>query len=220
MKDLMENYLHNTEITIFQSREMFRMNTDTRYLGEFMKLKKHSSVLDIGTNNGALLLYASMQTDGKLYGVDVLEAACDLARYNLSYNQITKVEIIHSDVKELVIPQVDAIVCNPPYFPVHAHSNLNENRNLQVARHEKYLELSDLMQVVKRLLKDHGRFFMVHRANRLSDILLALDEAKLGVRRIQFIHDENKDEASGVLIEAAKGQKANLKVSNPIWVKR
>ena len=80
---LMFNYLHGTDIWLYQRKDMFRMNTDTALLGNFMKVKEDETVLDIGTNNGALLLYASQYTKGKLIGIDIQQEACDLAAQNL-----------------------------------------------------------------------------------------------------------------------------------------
>ena len=71
------DYLPGTDIYLHQRKDMFRMNTDTALLGYFMKVKENECVMDIGTNNGALLLYASMYTQGKLIGVDVQKEACE-----------------------------------------------------------------------------------------------------------------------------------------------
>lgn len=218
--DYMKNYLHNTQLTIFQRKEMFRMNTDTRYLGEFMKVKKHETILDIGTNNGALLLYASQFEPKMMIGVDIIEEAIQLAAYNLEYHNLHNFELIHSDIKQVKGYQVDVIVCNPPYFQIHDQSHVNENMNLQIARHEKYLEMHELFDSVKRLLKTNGRFYMVHRANRIVEILASCQRVGLGVRTLQFIHDENKAYASGILIEAIKGQQDHVNVLHPIVVKR
>ena len=73
------DYLPGTDIYLYQRRDMFRMNTDTALLGHFMRVKENDTVLDIGCNNGALLLYASQYTKGKLIGVDIQKEACELA---------------------------------------------------------------------------------------------------------------------------------------------
>lgn len=220
MTTKMKNHLHNTDITIFQKKEMFRMNTDTRYLGEFMKIKKGEQVLDIGTNNGALLLYANQYHPSHLYGVDILEEAIALCKENLEYNNIENYTLYNEDIKDVKGLQVDVIVCNPPYFQVHHQAKLNENHNLQVARHERYLEMEDLFLSMKRLIKDNGRFYLVHRANRIVELLSIAQNNGFGIRTIQFIHDEKRDDATGVLIEGIKGQKNNVRVLNPIVVKR
>ena len=80
------DYLPNTNIYLYQDTEMFRVNSDTRYLGEFLNVKKDETVLDVGTNNGALLLYANLLGCKKLIGVDINEEAIKLCEENMLYN--------------------------------------------------------------------------------------------------------------------------------------
>ena len=58
MEDYTYDYINGTDIYLYQHKKMFRINTDTALLAQFMKVKKGERVLDIGTNNGALLLAA------------------------------------------------------------------------------------------------------------------------------------------------------------------
>ena len=211
------DFLPNTDIYLFQRKDMFRMNTDTALLGNFMKIKEEESVLDIGTNNGALLLYASRFTKGKLIGVDIQEDACQQAIKNLDYNQITNYEILCGDVLNLELPKVNVVVCNPPYFK---NCNVNGNEKKRIARHEIFLPLSKLLEKVSSLLEDGGRFYMVHRANRLQDILYYMRENLLEVKTIQFIYDESKKEAIGILLEAYKRGLPNCCILSPHVVKR
>ena len=81
------DYLPNhEEIKIYQDDEMFCINTDTMVLGEFLDIKKKDIVLDIGTNTGALLLYASKFKPKKLIGIDINEKALELAKENTKYH--------------------------------------------------------------------------------------------------------------------------------------
>lgn len=214
------DYLPNTNIYLYQRKDMFRMNTDTALLGNFMKINEGETVLDIGTNNGALLLYANQCKPGYLYGVDILEEACNLARENLEYNKISNVEIMHGDIKNIEINPVDVIVSNPPYFKTSEQSNVNESEYLKCARHEVYLTMSDLFQSVQRLLKENGRLYLVHRSDRIGDIICELRAIQMEVKRIQFIYDENKDDARSVLIEATKQGKSHCIVMKPHTVTR
>ena len=63
------------EITVYQDDEMFRINTDTMVLGNFMEILHKDVVLDMGTNNGGLLLYASLSKPKKLIGLEINEKA-------------------------------------------------------------------------------------------------------------------------------------------------
>lgn len=220
MKEIMVNYLPNTSIYLKQRRDMFRFNTDTTLLGGFMKISKGESVLDIGTNNGALLLYASLKSPSLLCGIDIHAEAIELARENLESNECGNYELYVSPLQEFTHTPFDVIVCNPPYFPYTNGKMSNENEFLKHARHEEYLKLNELCEHSKRLLKDHGRLYIVHRSDRLSDILCEMAKHDLGVVSVTPVYDENKDLARTILIEAIKGYEANVKLRLPIMVSR
>lgn len=214
------DYLPGTDIYLYQRKDMFRMNTDTALLGNFMKVKKGESVIDMGCNNGALLLYASRYEPAKMIGIDVFEEACELACENMVENGLSNVEIIVSDIKDVVISKADVVVCNPPYFNTNNAQNRNESRYLEVARHEKYMTLQQCCQSAARFLKDKGRFYMVHRASRITEILMTLAQYHLEAKTLRFVYDENKEEAISVLIEAVKNGKPHVKVAMPLTLKR
>lgn len=206
------DYLPGTDIYLYQRKDMFRMNTDTALLGHFMKVKENDVVLDIGTNNAALLLYASQSTKGKLIGVDVQAEACEMARKNLDYHHLTNSEIIHASIEAVKIEPVDVIVCNPPYFRVNQNFQLNESEYKRIARHECYLTLDVLCASASRLLKEKGRFYLVHRSDRLVDLCVELRKHRLEIKSIQMVRDEQNETAHGVLIEAVKDGSAHCTV--------
>ena len=116
--------------------------------------------------------------------------------------------------------KVDVIVCNPPYFKVDQESNLNESQSLQMARHERFLTLETLCQRVSELLDEKGRFYMVHRASRISEIAYTLKQHRLEIRTLQFVYDVNREEAVSVLVEAVKDGKVNAHVLLPQIIQR
>lgn len=213
------DFLPNTQIYLHQRKDMFRMNTDTALLGQFMKIKENESVMDIGTNNGALLLYASLYTKGKLIGVEIQKEAAELAAMNLQAHHLNY-EIIDEDIKNVAHEAVDVIVCNPPYFRVTNEKQMNESTYKRIARHECYLTLEVLCRKVNELLKEKGRFYLVHRADRLVDICCELRKNQLEVKTLQFIRDEEKEDVHGVLIEAVKGGLAHCIVKQEKVVTR
>lgn len=214
-EELMYNYIHDSDVYLYQRKDMFRMNTDTALLAHFMRVESNETILDIGTNNGALLCYAALSKPKMMYGVDILEEACKLADYNLKHRGVDY-QIICSDIKEINLNNLDVIVCNPPYFPYDETSNSNDSIYLKTARHEVFLTLDTLCCKVSNMLKDKGRFYMVHRANRLQEIMNSLSKYGLYVKVMKLIYDENKEEAIGVLIEAYKDSGYGMKVLTPI----
>lgn len=214
------DYLHGSDITLYQRADMFRINTDTALLAKFMKVKRSDTVMDVGTNNGALLLAAAAHHPKHLYGVDIQAEAITVANYNMAQKSIENVTLFTGDFCELTLPKVSVIVCNPPYFKVDEHSHVNESMTLQIARHETYLTFDNLCKKVSSLLDEKGRFYVVHRANRIHELMYTLHAHRLEVRTLQFIYDQNKKEAVGVLIEAIKDGKTNAHVLEGIYVQR
>lgn len=214
-----KDYLYNSDIAIYQDDEMFKMNSDTRNLGNFLEFRKNNyTILDVGTNNAALLLYASIKNKAKhYYGVDINEKALELAKENMNMNGLVNSTFYHSEFQNLKMEQVDYIVSNPPYFD---GDHVSENLDKRKARFAIYLPIEDLIKNSKRLLKDRGSLFLVYPSFKLAQVVACLDKYKFGITRLQFVYDENKDDALVFLIEARKGMKHYSKVLTPIYNKR
>ncbi len=215
-----KDYLSGTSIYLRQRKDMFRCNTDTALLGHFMKVNKEESVLDIGCNNGALMLYASRFPYAHLYGIDIFKEALDLAKENLEDNEVKEYTLIHGDVTEVNLPQVEVIVCNPPYFDTDVQGNRNENLFLQRARHEDSLNLNSLFSIVNTTLKEQGRFYLVHRASRIYDILVCAATYQLRPKVMQLMYDEDKEEAISILLEFSKEYLGQVQILKPKIITR
>lgn len=219
-EDFTYDYLPGTDIYLYQHKHMFRNNTDTALLGQFMRVRKSDDILDIGTNNGALLLYANRFRPRSMTGVDINAEACRIATYNMAHHHIENAQILHGDILEMKLPLYTCIVCNPPYFKVEDAANVNVNADLSKARHELHLDLSSLLQCCQRLLQDRGRLYMVHRADRFIDIACMMRAHGLEIKGVQFVFDEAKEDARSVLIEGMKNGKPGCRIWTPKVIKR
>ena len=215
-----KDYLSGTSIFLRQRSDMFRCNTDTALLGHFMKVTSKDTVLDIGCNNGALMLYASQYNPIHLYGVDLFEEAIALAQENLKANHIERFTLFTQDVVHLDGLKTSVIVCNPPYFDTVDTGHRNMNPFLETARHEKTLTLETLMMTAERLLQEEGRFYLVHRASRIPEIIQKAEQTSLQPKTMQIVFDENKEEATAVLMELIRGYKGKLHVMKPKIIQR
>lgn len=205
------DYLPNTSLHLLQSDDMFKLNTDTMLLGSFITMKSALRVLDIGCNNGALLLYCSQFKPSLLVGVDIVEQACELAKQNLKLNNIENWSIINSDVEELKQDQFDVIVSNPPFDDQNA-SLIRSSNYHNLARFTDELSLDKLIDQVRIRLKDNGHFFMIHRATRINDIIFLLRKNKMSVDRMEFVYHRRDTFAQKVLISAVKRVNSDCKV--------
>ena len=110
----------------------------------------------------------------------------------------------------------DLITCNPPYFRVNEFSNLNNNMIKSIARHEIEIKLEDICRISKKLLKNNGSLVLVHRTDRLSEIINMLLKYNLQPKRIRFLYPKELENSNLVLIDARKNGNIGLKVLPPL----
>jgi tRNA1(Val) A37 N6-methylase TrmN6 len=155
----------------------------------------------------------------------ILGRAVQLAKESLALNNLSKrINVLNRDVKGVneVLGQskIDLVLCNPPFFKVNEHSNLNDSDAKTYARHEVLINLEDVIKAASMVLKDGGYFAMVHRPERLKDILMLLSLYHLEPSRLQFVYPKMGKNANHILIEARKGANKipNLQILSPLFV--
>lgn len=213
------DYLPNYEnIKLYQDKDMICINTDTMVLGEFLEVKRKETILDIGTNNGSLLLYASRFNPTKLIGIDINNEALELAKKNLDLNNITNYELHNVDARSYRNAPVDVIVCNPPYFKMTKDSK-NSSSFMVLAKHEDSLPLEDLVNTISKNLKDQGKLFFLYQSSRLQELIEMFTKYKLKIKLLTPVYNVNKNNSNVVLIKATKGGNLGLEITKPIIIK-
>ena len=209
--------LLGTDLLIDQNASQ-AFNLDTVLLQHFIKIPARSkTVIDIGTGAGPLMLYLSKKTKAQIMGIEIQEERYLKALENIKINHLeNRLSCYHMDVKDLKMKDVDVIVSNPPFFKVNESSLLSESKEDQIARHEVTLNIEELIQIVSKTLKYGGYFHMIHRPERLGEILLLFEKYQLTPKRIKFVHPYLDHPANHVLIEAMKQGKPGLTVEKPI----
>lgn len=208
------------DIKIYQDDEMFCINTDTMVLGEFLEIKRKDVVLDIGTNTGALMLYASMHKPRRLIGIDINQKALEIAKRNMKLNNVENYELIYADGNNYVCDEeVDVIIFNPPYFKTESQDK-GKNPYLALAKHEDNFSLESMINCINRNIRVNGTLYYLFQTSRLMEVLRLLDQKKLIVKKLKFVYDENKEASNLVLIKAIKGAKDGLIVEKPIIITR
>lgn len=151
-----------------------------------------------------------------LTGVDLLPQALALAAENMRINGL-EAELICADLAEFRHLPFDVIVCNPPYFATPDPASVNRNPFLATARHEAGCTLETLFAAGGRLLKDKGRFYLVHRADRLAQIIAALQNSPLTLREATLVFDRRTRQATAVIAELRKGKLGPVRFREPLW---
>ena len=95
---------------------------------------------------------------------------------------------------------------------------MNSNDIKTIARHEITITLEDIMKLSRKLLKNNGSLVMVHRVERLSEIIELSKKYNLEIKKIQFIYPKIDHEANMLLFEAVKNGKPGIKIMPPVIV--
>lgn len=216
MSKLRVDYLQNhPDYKVVQHEDMYHFNTDTCLLGEFIKINKGDKVLDVGTNNGALLVFI-INKGGIACGIEINKQALEIAKLTLKENNF-EATLINQDFKTyLANEKYDVIVSNPPYFSSKEEKQKNQNEHLKIARHEEMLDLKSLCVSIANNLKEDGKVYLVHRPNRLDDIEKNLNEVGLYINEYQLVYDYRKKEAKSLLIKASFNKDLKNKLDNKI----
>lgn len=210
-------------LELIQNPSGFCFGVDAVYLSDFAKVKPGETVLDLGTGNGIIPILLSAKTDGRKFtGLEIREETAEMARRSVAYNGLEeRVEIVTGDIRrasEIFKPAFfDVITTNPPYM-ISEHGLRNADDARAVARHEILCTLDDILRESMRLLQDKGRFYMVHRPFRLTEIFIKMSHYKIEPKRIQFIHPYIDKEPVLVLIEGVRGAKSRVTVEPPVII--
>ena len=213
-------------LKIIQNEKGFCFGIDSILLSEFAKnIKKDSVVVDIGTGSGVIGILLSKKADiRKIYGIEIQEDVADMAKRSVRLNKLEeKIQIINEDIKNIIKNNiiekntVDVITMNPPYKE-KGSGVINENNNKLISRHEITADLKDFIEISSKLLKSNGEFYIVHKIERLADIICLMRENKLEPKRIRFIYPSEGKDANLVLLCGIKGARKFLKVEKPIYI--
>lgn len=215
----MKRKLINSNLWIIQEKG-HAFNLDTVLLQNFVKLNyriKH--VLDVGTGNGGIALYLSEKTKAKITAIEIQENRYEQALENIRINHLeSQIEVLHMNYLDTDFKDVDVIVCNPPFFKVTKDSNINEDDSIALSRHEITLSLAELIQKVSNQLKFGGKFFMIHRPDRLFEIIKLFDQHDLVIKRMQFVHPYIDRNPNHVLFECVKKGGLETIIEPPIII--
>lgn len=210
-------------LKIYQNTEMFKFSLDSVLLANFVTINLSTkNILDIGTGNAIIPLILSTKTKSKITGVEIQKDVSLLANKSVKINNLDEqISIINNDINEYVKNEkteiYDVITCNPPFFKLNEKSIINESKCKQIARHEITLNLDNLIKISKKLLKNNGRLAIVHRPERLIEIIESMKKNNIEPKKICFVYPKLNSEANILLIEGIKNGKPGVKILSPIY---
>lgn len=217
----LDDILGYKNLKIYQNSNYFAFSLDSIILANYANIRlRDKQIVDFCTGNAVIPLILSRRTKAKIYGIEIQEKLAKLAKKSIEYNKLNdQIEIVNEDIKDFSkknISKFDLVLCNPPYFKINEKSSLNESYEKKIARHEITINLQDVCDCAKKVLKDNGNLCLVHRSDRLMEILEVLRKNNLEPKKIKFVYENINKESTLVLIEAQKLGKVGLKVDKPL----
>lgn len=209
---------------IIQSPTIFSYSLDAVLLAHFAYVPiNKGNILDLCTGNGAIPLLLSHRTKGKIIGLEIQNRLVDMARRSIKLNGLQdKIEIIEGDLKkrhsDLKQSYYDVVTCNPPYFATPKSTEHNENEYMTIARHEVCCTLTDVVKACKLYVKPGGKVAMVHRPERLVDMIMLFRSYHLEPKRVQYVYPKANKAANTILLEGIRDGKPGLKVLPPLFI--
>jgi len=219
------DHLLGKSLKIIQSTNVFSFSLDAVLLAHFtyLPLQPSGLIVDLCAGNGVIPLFLSKRTKAHILGVEIQERLFDMARRSVCYNHLAEqIQMIHGDLRGIAgtigFERYDVVTCNPPYFENIPDATKNANEHFTIARHEVACCLEDVVKSASQLLKQGGKFSIVHRPNRLMDLLTLMRQYRLEPKRLQFVYPKMKKEANMILLEAIKDGKPGLKILPPLVI--
>lgn len=212
-------------LKIVQNPDWFSFSLDSVLLPNFVTLNKDvKNILDLGTGNAPIpMILTTLTEKANIYGIEIQKDVFEMAQESIKMNKLdSRIKIINDDMKKLdqyfEANFFDVIVSNPPYFKLEDLSKKNEDEHKTIARHEEKITLSELIQTAKKYLKNNGVFAMVHRTDRLIEIIEEMRNNNIEPKKIQLIYPKEHTNSNMVLIEGKKNGNPGLIIKEPLII--
>ncbi len=206
-------------LKIIQNKNGFKYGTDGVLLGNFVKSKKNDEVLDFCSGSGIIpLIILSRQNNCKVTGLEIDEDVVETANKTAKINELEdKLQFIQGDIKKaskILKKSYDIVTCNPPYSKTGS-GKVSESSKIARARYELDCSLKDVCENAAKVLKFGGKFYIVHKAERLADIIYYCKMFKIEPKEIQFVYTKKDSDAKLVLLCGVLGAGVQVKILPP-----
>lgn len=212
------------DLKIIQNKEGFCFGIDAVLLSGFAKnIKNNAKVIDLGTGTGIISILLCGKTKLKnIIGVEVQKDVYEMARRSIQLNNLEdKFQVINKnilDLENIFEPNYfDVVVTNPPYKKQNTGMCNDDERKL-ISRHEVLADLNDFIKISSRLLKDRGELYMIHRPERIVDILSLMRKYKIEPKEIRLVFSNEKNPPKMLLIKGVKNGGEYLKFRENLYV--
>ena len=219
--EMLNDILGYDNLKIYKDTDFFSFSLDSIVLANYSTVRlRDKKILDFCTGNGIVPIIVSRRTKSNIFGVEIQDKLVDLAKKSISYNNLNdRISIICDDVKNFSNANLncfDLVLCNPPYFKVHDNSSLNLSYEKKVARHEVCINLTEICECAKKVLKDNGSFSIVYRSDRLIELIDEFRKHGIEPKKVKFVYEKVDKNANLVLLQGQKCGKVGLTIEKPL----
>lgn len=215
------SYIENLESVnkkMFVEEKGLKITDDAILLSEFIKgyfdtnyknMREKKIFLEIGAGQGVIsLLLSEMDIVSKIFAVEIQEEIFEILKKNVEINKLNeKIIPINKNIKSIE-GEYDFIFSNPPYKKINS-GKMPRNKAERVSKYEVLLTLEELILEIKRLLKNHGEFFVIVPNDRLNDVFKNIYVNKMNILSIDINKYKKMDL---VVVHGKKGGKSNSKI--------
>lgn len=208
---------------LIQPRKGYRFSIDAVLLAHFAALEKVKQAVDLGCGNGVIsLLLAARSPNLKITGIEIQEQMAERAQRSVEYNRLLQqVQIVEGDFcqidRHLPPGSAGLVISNPPFYG-RGQGRISRDPEEAVARHETAMTLDALVAAAYYLLSPGGSFCLIHRCERLPDIINCCMAHRLLPVRLRAVHSFQEQEARLVLVEAQKREQGPFKLLSPLII--
>lgn len=204
-------------LVLCQDEKGYPFTSDSVLLANYVKFMPGSKVVEFCSGSGVIsVLLSKKQRPSVIYGFEIMKEPFDLFKKSVEMNKLENVvfpmnEKLEDSANILGVGFADVVVCNPPYLETRDEKIEKTIKN--VATTEILTNLESVVESASKLLKYGGKFYMVHRADRLVDVLCTLRKFKLEPKKLNIIYPKENFEPVVFLVEAHSGGKKGLRIS-------
>ena len=215
--------LQRNGYSIIQDSTRFCFGMDAVLLTEFVRLKKGDKVIDLCTGTGVIpILLCAKSEAAHFCAVEIQKESADMAKRSVALNELEeKIDVLCEDLNNLKgvfdNASFDAVTVNPPYM-IPGKALVNPDESKAIARHEIKCTLRDVLSESSRLLKNGGKFFMVHKPERLDEIIVTMKDLKIEPKRLRIVYPKIDSKPNMILIEGAKCANAGMIIEKPLII--
>lgn len=211
-----EDHFLDGRLIIRQPMNGYRAGSDPMFLAAAVPAKAGDAVLDLGCGVGTASLCLLARVAGvRITGLELQAELAGLSRANAAANGFGgALEVAEGCLTEppgaAPYHHFDHVITNPPWYePGTIRPPAAESKAIG---HMEDVELALWLKQAVRFLKPRGRLFLVHRADRLGDILAGLDPLKVGEVRVFPLWPRAGKAATRVVVSARKDARTPLEV--------